>query len=214
MKPLKFFSLVVGLFLLAGHAWAITPCGTSGMTVVKADSGGRYVVYAFREGPDVAFQVPGTDMSFPNGTTGSKMFTLDGVVFETLFVKTADFIKPTTGKSDLEILKEHRDFDVAFIQKAGGALQKMVELGPRDRPASNGQPAFTFYLWQMIDPKKPRGASQYFLTTVTSGEVAVLSAIVPDEAKLDVAMTAFESYASSFQHILRKTQCPDPTKKS
>lgn len=183
------------------------------MTVVKADSGSHYVLYAYREGPDVAFQIPGKDMSFPTEKTGPKIFTLDGVTFETLFVKAADFTKTTSGKSDLDILKEHRDFDVAFIQKSGSPLQRLNELGPRDRPASNGQPAFTFYLWQMFDPKKPKGTSQYFLTTVSAGEVVVLSAIVPDESKLDTAMGAFESYASSFQHILRKTQCPETTKK-
>jgi hypothetical protein len=214
MKTFKLLVLFGGMLLLAGSALgAMSPCGTDGMTVVKADGGGKYVVYAFREGPDVAFQIPGKDMSFPNGTTGPKIFTLDGVVFETLFVKTADFVKPTTGKSDMDILNAHREFDVAYIQKLGGPLQKFVELGPRERPAANGQPAFTFYLWQMIDPLKPRGPSQYFLTTVTGGEVAVLSAIVKDEPSVDVAMDAFQSYAGSFQHILRKTQCPDAAKK-
>lgn len=207
MNYSKFLILFASIILLATPVWC-TPCGTSGMTVVKADSGLQYILYLYREGPDVAYQVPGKEMTFPNGFTGPRMYNLDGVVFESLFVKTADFMPSTQGKSDLDILKAQQKFEVEYLQKAGGPLKSLVELGPRDRPAAGGQPAFTFYLWQMVDPKDLKGASQYYLTTVSSGEVAVLSAIVPNEAKTDVAMNAFQSYAGSFQHILRKQQCP------
>lgn len=192
-------------------AWG-SPCGTSGMTVVRADTGGQYVLYVFREGPDVAFQLPGKDISFPNGFTGPKMFIVDGVVFESLFAKTGDFIKSAGDGSDLDLLKAHRKYEVEYIQKTPSPLKKFIELGPRERAAANGQPAFTFYLWQMANPLEPRGTSQYFLTTVTAGEVAVLSAIVADDSKTDVAMRAFQSYAGSFQHILRKENCPETKK--
>ena len=203
--------LLAGLMMFP-VAVAASPCGTSGMTVVKADDGANYVLYVFREGPDAAFQLPGKGISFPEGTSGRKMFNLDGVLFETLFAKTTDFIKPGEALSDLEILRKHRDYEFDFLKKTPSPLTKLVELGPRERAAGGGQPSFTFYLWQVINPSDPKGTSQYFLTNVSAGEVAVLSAIVPTAAKEGVAMQAFQGYAASFQHILRKEQCPESKK--
>ncbi|MEP7149816.1 MAG: hypothetical protein ABI857_13130 [Acidobacteriota bacterium] len=205
--------LLTGIFALGAAAGTLSPCGTSGMTVVRANDGSRYVIYVFREGPDVAFQFPGTGLSFPDGLDARKMLNIDGVVFESIFVKRPDFMKTTEIVGDIELLKKHKDHEVAFIKSTTSPLTKFVEHGPRERPAGNGQPSFTFYLWQMVNPQDLKGTSQYFLTTVSAGEVVVLSAIVPDPSKESVAMDAFQSYAASFQHILRKEQCPADPKK-
>ena len=190
-------------------AVAASPCGTSGMTVVKADNGVQYALYAFREGPDVAFQLPGKEISFPNGTEGRKTFAIDGIHFETIFVKGDAFLKPGERLPDADMLKKHMDFEFDYIKKTPSPLSKLVEIGPRERPAGNGQPAFTFFLWHIMNPLDAKGTSQYFLTTVSSGEVTVLSAILPEASKEWVVMQAFQSYAGSFQHILRKAQCPE-----
>ena len=179
------------------------------MTVVKADSGDQFVLYVFREGPDAAFQLPGNEISFPDGTARRKVFSIGSIVFETLFAKTADFIKAGETLSDLEVLKKHKDYEFGFVKKTPSPLTKLVEIGPRERPARGGQPGFTFYLWQIMNPKDANGASQYFLTTVSAGDVVVLSAIVPAAANENEALQAFQSYAASFQHILRKDQCPE-----
>ena len=184
------------------------PCGTDGMTVVKAFDGKQFVIYSFRKGVDIAFQIPGTDISFPNGTTGPKRFIVDGVVFETLFVPRTDFLKTTDEMSDVDVLRKHKEFEVNYLSKAPSPLTKFVELGPRERPAGRQQPAFTFYLWQMINPGDQRGARQFYLTTLSEGDVVVLSAIVADDSKEATAMMAFQSFASTFQHILKKDQCP------
>lgn len=213
MKSLRSLPLLLAGLMTFPVAAAASPCGTSGMTVVRADNGGQYVLYVFREGPDIAFQLPGKGISFPEGTRERKMFEIDGVVFETLFAKTGDFIKSGEALSDLDALKKHKDYEFDFIKKMSGPLTKLVEIGPRERRAGGGQPSFTFYLWQLMNPSDAQGPSQYFLTTVSAGEIAVLSAIVPGVGKESVAMQAFESYAVSFQHILRKEQCPETKKK-
>ena len=211
MNNLRLF-LIATVLLIIPTAAAGSPCGTSGMTVVKADNGSQYVLYVFREGPDVAFQLPGKDISFPKGTDGPKTFMIDGVHFETLFAKLTEPLTPGAKLTDVEMLKKHRDQEVEYIKKTPSPLTKLVEHGPRERAAGYGQPSFTFYLWQVVNPQDPKGTSQYFLTTVSAGEIAVLSAIVPDPSKESVAMGAFQSYAGSFQHILRKEQCPQDTK--
>ena len=213
MRSLRSLPLLLAGLLTFLVTAAASPCGTSGMTVVKADKGDQYVLYVFREGPDIAFQLPGKGISFPEGTRGRKMFEIDGVVFETLFAKTGDFIKPGETLSDLDALKKHKDYEFDFIKKMSGPLTKLVEIGPRERRAGGGQPSFTFYLWQLVNPSDAQGPSQYFLTTVSGAEVAVLSAIVPAAGKESLAMQAFESYAVSFQHILRKEQCPETKNK-
>jgi hypothetical protein len=122
-------------------------------------------------------------------------------------------MKSEKGVADLDILKKHQAYEFEFMQTTPTPLKKLVELGPREKPSANGQPSFTFYLWGATDPRDPKGARQYFLSTLSGGEVAVLSAIVPNESKEGEAMQAFNSYASSFQHILKKEQCPEKASK-
>lgn len=204
--------VLLGIFTLFSVAGLASPCGKSGMTVVRAYSGKEFVLYVFREGPDIAFQLQGKEISFPNGFTGPKTFNIAGIHFESLFVKVGDFMK-SKDASDLEILKKHREYEFEYIQKTPSPLKQLIELGPRERPAGNKQPAFTFYLWKASNPLDPKGTSQFFLTTVSGGEVAVLSAIVPDQSNEPAVMQAFQSYVSSFQHILQKEQCPEDKRK-
>lgn len=122
-------------------------------------------------------------------------------------------MKSVKGAADLEILKKHQAYEFESMQKTPTPLKQFIELGPREKDAANGQPSFTFYLWEAADPRDSQGARQYFLSTVTGGEVALLSAIVPNQVKEEEAMQAFNSYASSFQHVLRKEQCPEKAAK-
>lgn len=213
MKAVKFRVLCTILMLFSQTAALASPCGTSGMSVLRANDGSGYIFYVFREGPDFAFALPGEQIAFLNGVTGPRRVNIDGMLFESLLVRISDFMKPEKGVSDLEILKKHRAYEFDYMQKTPTPLTKFIELGPREKPATNKQPSFTFYLWEAADPRDPSGPRQYFLSTVSGGEVAVLSAIVPNQAKEEGAMQAFQSYASSFQHILKKEQCPEKASK-
>ena len=213
MKAAKPFVLFFIVMLFSSVAASASPCGTNGMSVLRANDGSGYIFYVFREGPDFAFALSGEQISFPNGLTGPRRVNIDGMLFESLVVKVRDFMKPEKGLSDLEILKKHGTYEFDFMQKTPTPLTKFIELGPREKPAANKQPSFTFYLWEAADPRDPSGARQYFLSTVSGGEVVVLSAIVPNQAKEEGAMQAFQSYASSFQHILKKEQCPEKASK-
>jgi hypothetical protein len=189
------------------------PCGKDGMTVLRADDGSGFLFFVFREKPDLYFEVPGKQISFPNGLEGPRRFLVDGTLFESLLVKPTEFMKLEKDPRDLDILKQHQAYEFAFIQKTASPLKKLVELGPRMKKAANGQPDFTFYLWQASDPADLKGTRQYFLTTVTAGEVVVLTAIVRDDVADGNAMQVFQSYASSFQHVLKKEQCPETKSK-
>lgn len=210
---IKYGALLIILVLFSPSLASTSPCGKSGMTVSRANDGSGYIFYIFRDGPDFAFALPGKEISFPNGMSGPRRFLIDGILFESLLVKPSAFMKSEKGVADLDILKKHQAYEFEYMQKTPTPLKKLVELGPREKPAAYGQPSFTFYLWEAADPRDPKGTRQYFLSTVSGGEVAVLSAIVPGEAKEGEAMQAFNSYASSFQHILKKEQCPERASK-
>jgi hypothetical protein len=200
--------LVMLMFFLSTSALS-SPCGKSGMTALRANDGGRFLFYVFREGPDLYFALNGKEVSFPNGLNGPRRFLIDGILYESLLIKPAEFMKAERGVADLDILKKHQTYEFDFMQKTPTPLKKLVELGPRVRPEANGQPGFTFYLWEAADPRDQKGTRQYFLTTVSAGDVVVLTAIVRDQSAEDVAMQSFESYASTFQHVLKKQQCPE-----
>src|SRR5262249_35721191 len=148
-----------------------SPCGTGGMTVLRANEGSGFLFYVFREGPDLYFELSGKQISFPNGLTGPRRSLIDGILYETLLVKPTVFMKPEKGVSELEILKKHRAYEFDYMQKTQTPLKRLVEIGSREKPAANGQPGFTFYLWEAADPRDEEGARQYFLTTVSGGEV-------------------------------------------
>ncbi|MCU1268159.1 MAG: hypothetical protein JWM21_4477 [Acidobacteria bacterium] len=201
---------VLLLFMLGSSASAApSPCGKNGMTSLRANDGSGFLFYVFRESPDLYFALTGKQISFPNGTSGPRRFIIDGNFYENLMVQPTDFMKPEQGVADLDILKKHQAYEFDYMQKTPTPLRKLVELGPRVKAAANGQPGFTFYLWAALDPRDQNGARQYFLTTVSAGEVVVLTAIVRDQSANDRAMQAFESYANSFQHVLKKKDCPE-----
>lgn len=202
--------LVCCMFFTSGLALS-SPCGKDGMKALRADDGGGFLFYVFREGPDIYFAIGGQKISFPQGTDGPRRFVVDGILYESLLVEPAEFMKVEKDTADLDILKRQQKYDFDFMQKSATVLRQPVELGPRVKPAADGQPNFTFYLWKAVDPHDSKGARQYFLTTVSAGEVVVLTAIVPNEAAEETAMQAFETYAGSFQHVLRKEQCPEQT---
>jgi len=106
------------------------------------------------------------------------------------------------------MLKRHQRYEFAYLQSTSTPLKEFAELGPRSKPAGRGQPAFTFYLWLARAPGDEKGTRQYFLTTVSDSEVIVLTAIVPNESAAELAMQSFQTYAASFQHVLRKEDCP------
>lgn len=212
LTKMKMKCVILLLILLVSSIHALaSPCGTDGMTVLRADDGSGYLFYVYREGPDIYFQLPGKEISFPDGTHGPLRVFIDGIFLEVLLVKPAEFMKPEKGVSDLDILKKHKTYEFDYMQKTPTPLREFVELGPREKPATNGQPGFTFYLWAAADPKD-KGTRQYFLTTVTAGEVVELTAIVSKGSE-EAAMQAFEFYAGSFQHVLKKEQCPEKTPK-
>lgn len=203
-------SVAIALRAVAVAA-AAAPCGNSGMTVLRADSGSGYIFYGFRSGPDFGFMLPRKQVGRPRDLSGRRMFTIDGISFESLVVSTSEFIRTTKGVSDLHVLEQHQAHEFGFIQKSPSPLKRLVVFGPREKPASNGQPGFTFYLWSVADPRDANGPRQYFLSTVSGGDVVVLTATVPNQAGEGVAMGAFDAYASSFQHVLNKGGCPDTT---
>jgi hypothetical protein len=201
---------VVLLLALSGAASAVpSPCGRTGMTALRANDGNGFLFYVFRDTPDIYFALAGKEMSFPNGTDGPRRFLIDGILYESLLLKPSEFMKPDKGLADLDILKKHQAYEFDYMQKTPTPLKKFIELGPRVKPAANAQPSFTFYLWEAADPRDANGTRQYFLSTFSGGDVVVLTAIVRDQAADDLAIQAFESYAASFQHVLKKEQCPD-----
>lgn len=206
--------LILGaLFLLLINFSPISafpsPCAESGWTGLRANDGSGFLFFIYRDGPDLYFELTGRQVSFPDGPKGPPKFFIDGVLYQSLLVKPSQFMNVDKGTADLDILKQHEKYEWDFMQKTATPLRKLVELGPRVKEASNGQPSFTYYLWEAIDPKDQNGPRQYFLTTVSAGTVVVLSAIVRDQSADDLAMQAFESYVSSFQHVLKKKDCPD-----
>jgi hypothetical protein len=189
------------------------PCGTHGTPVLRANDGSGFLFFVLRKGPDIFFEIPGKEISFPHGLEGPRRSLIDEILYETVLFRFDEFMKVEKGMSDLDILKKHRAYEGDFIQKSPSPLKRVVELGPREKPGGNGQPGFTFYLWKAVDPGDAGGVRQYFLTTVSGGEVVVLSAIVSKQSLEGTAMRTFEAYATSFQHILKKQQCPGETAK-
>jgi hypothetical protein len=208
---MKVICLLVLLSVLSSSSLA-SPCDRDGWTALNAADGSAYLFYLFREIPDVYFAIPGKKMSFPDGIKESPQFIIDGILYQSLLVKPTEFMKLEKGVVDLDILKKHQTYEFDYLQKTPTPLRKFVEHGPRVKGAAEGQPTFTFYLWEAADPRDQEGTRQYFLTTVSAGEVIVLSAIVRDQAADEIAMQAFETYASSFRHVLKKEDCPKAEK--
>lgn len=205
--------LILGTLLLLGTVLSASafpsPCAKSGWTGLRANDGSGFIFYVYRDAPDIYFLLTGRQISFPDKSKTPPQFFIDGVFYQTLLVKPSEFMKVEKGVADLDILKQHETYEWEFMKKTPTPLRTLDELGPRVKAASKGQSSFTFYLWAARDPKDPHGSRQYFLTTVSNGEVVVLSAVVANDAQDNVAFEAFESYITSFQHVLNKKDCPD-----
>ena len=186
-----------------------SPCAKSGWTGLRANDGSGFILYVYRDAPDVYFLLTGRQISFPDGNKTPPKFFIDGILYQSLLVKPSEFMKIAKGAADLDVLKQHEKYEWDFMQKTPTPLRKLDELGPRTKAASNRQPAFTFYLWAARDPMDLHGSRQYFLTTVSGGDVIVLSAIVSNDEQENLAFNAFESYITFFQHVLDKKDCPD-----
>jgi hypothetical protein len=185
-----------------------SPCAKSGWTGLRANDGAGFIFYVYRDAPDIYFLLSGRQVSFPDGTNGPPKFLIDGIFYQSLLVKPSEFMKVDKGIADLDVLKAHQKYEWDYMQKTATPLRKLEELGPRVKAAGNGNPSFTFYLWRAADPKDAHGARQYFLTTVSGGDVVVLSAVVANDAQDELAFQAFESYIVWFQHVLNKKDCP------
>lgn len=211
MKPYRRLLQLLSILIFCSSV-AADPCGKDGMSVLRSNDDSSFLFYLFRPGPDIYFALDGKQISFPNGMSGPRRFVIDGIFFESLIVKPSEFMKVEKSVADLDMLKAHRQHEVEYIQKTPSPLKQFAELGPRRKAAEQGQPEFTFYLWQMSSADDPKGARQYFLTSVSNNEVVVLTAIVRDDAANARAMQAFQTYAASFQHVLKKEQCPEKSK--
>ena len=211
---MKITSSILLLLLISSSSGSVlaSPCGNGGWTGLRANDGSGYLFYIFREAPDLYFALPGEEISFPDGAKSPPKFFIDGILYQSLLVEPTDFMKSAAGVADLDILKKHQTYEFDFMQSTPTPLRKLVEHGSRERAAANGQPSFTFYLWEAIDPRDQNGSRQYFLTTVSAGHVVVLSTIVRDQAAADIAMQSFRRYTSSFRHVLKKEDCPEKAK--
>jgi hypothetical protein len=213
LKGTRIVKLILGAFVLLtclGSASAFpSPCAKSGWTGLRANDGSGFIFYVYRDAPDIYFLVTGRQISFPDKSKTPPQFFIDGIFYQSLLVKPSEFMKVEKGVADLDILKQHEKYEWDFTQKTPTPLRKLDELGPRVKAASKGQPAFTFYLWVTRDPRDPHGSRQYYLTTVSNGDLVVLTAIVGNDAQDNLAFEAFESYITSFQHVLNKKDCPD-----
>jgi hypothetical protein len=204
--------LLSALILLASFVGASafpSPCAKSGWTGLRANDGSGFIFYLYRDAPDIYFLLGGRQISFPDKSKTPPQFIIDGIFYQTLIVKASEFMKVEKVAADLDVLKAHEKYEWDFMQKTPTPLRKLDELGPRVKPASKGQPSFTYYLWAARDPRDEHGSRQYFLTTVSDGDVVVLTAVVANNAQDNIAFDAFEGYITSFQHILNKKDCPD-----
>src|SRR5687768_7398178 len=129
---------ILAVLLLFSSPTALpSPCGKSGMTALRANDTSGFLFYVFREGPDIYFALSGKQLSFPSGLDGPRRFLIDGILYESLLVKPTEFMKAEKGVADLEILKKHQTYEFEFMQTKPTPLRKMVEHGPRVKPASN-----------------------------------------------------------------------------
>lgn len=200
--------LIALLILISFSSASASPCGKDGMTALRANDGNGFLFYLFRNGPDIYFGLTGKQISFPNGTDGPRRFLIDGIFYESLIVKPKEFMKPEKDVTDLDILKRHQAYETEHIKTTASPLKEFVQLGSRNKPARDGQPGFTFHLWAAKAPGETEGTKQFFLTTVSNGEVVVLTAIGRDGSASNSAMESFEAYVASFQHVLKKEDCP------
>jgi hypothetical protein len=198
--------------LLSGRAMAL-PCATRGMDVLRANDGSGYIFYVYRDSVDFGFMLTGKTISFPEGFEGKKRFTIDGIVYEVVMLDPSIFMKNERNTSQSEMLKQYQEYTTDTIKKVGSPLTSITDLGSREKDGSNGKPGFIFHLFVAVKPLDPTGPREYFLSTISEGEVVVLSAIALTQAEDPSVTEAFELYAQTFKHIVDRQECPDGRKK-
>lgn len=206
---MKYPTIAIWLSLIISSNLYANPCAKNGMDVLKANDGSGYIFYIYRKNTDLVFVIPGKEISFPSGFSGPKRFFIDGLLYEIVVVDESDFLKSKQYLSDDEVLNAHMAYEEKYILDSHlSPLTKMVESGINVKSATATQPEFSFNLWQSKDPKNENGPSQYYVSTVTSGEVVYLSVISKSSNEASQVMGALHGYTDSFQHILNKQQCP------
>lgn len=212
MKPVLFAAAAA--FALAASPAHAVKCGPAGAIQVYNGDGG-YVFFVSKTYGDAAFMIPGgTFLKDAGALPGSTQFSVDGVHYQFLTVPKAKFIASVTAADDASVLARHARQEHQFAVNAGSKFTSFEDLGSRSRPGSGASPAFLFKLWTLRDPKKTSGASQHMLSTVIGDEVALLSAIVPDQAHEKRTMRVFERFAASYRFLDAEKECPSATGKA
>src|SRR6266496_6274346 len=86
------------------------PCGKSGWTGLRANDDSGFIFYLYRDVPDIYFLLSGRQISFPDKSRTPPQFVIDGVFYQTKFVKPSEFTKVEKGVADLDILKQHERY--------------------------------------------------------------------------------------------------------
>lgn len=203
---MKLANLILATLLLFVCTTASAlPCKTKGLDVLKLSDGTGLMFFVYTENSDIVFSIPGQEISFPE-TDQQSRFYIDQILFEYTYVNVNDFLN-SKSPTALEVLKAHALYEQNYMKSVNAPLAEFVDYGERVKPASKTQPEFTFLLWQAKDPSNKAGASQYYLSTVSSGNVFLLSAIALN-GKEEQAKSALQYYAGTFHHISAIDQCP------
>lgn len=203
---MKFVNLILVVFwILVCSKVVALPCNTKGLDILKLADGIGLMFFVYNEKSDLVFVIPGETISFPEKKLQSR-FYIDKNLFEYTLVNFADFLKDKNA-TDSEVLKAHTLYEQSYLKSLKTPLIEFVDYGERVKPATDTQPEFYFALWQAKDPKNKTGASQFYLSTVSSGQVFLLSAIALN-GKEDQVKSALQYYAGTFHHISAIEQCP------
>lgn len=180
------------------------------VNVFKAAEGGSFIFYPSASYGDTVFAIPGEAFRKDAGAPPDKTeFFVDGIHYEFITTNKAEFIGASKDIDDATVLAKYAAYENRFAQSVGTTLTEFQDLGNREKDASQGNPKFTFKLWLLKNPKDPKGPRQYYLTTVVGDRVASLSAIIQDTSFEAQAMSAFNSFASSFQYVAPDQACPN-----
>ena len=80
-----------------------SPCAKSGWTALRGNDGSGYLFYVFRDAPDLYFALTGKQISFPDGPKSPPKVFIDGILYQSLLVKPAEFMKLEKGVADSDI---------------------------------------------------------------------------------------------------------------
>ena len=181
-----------------------SPCKDSGSDIFNSADGSGFVFYVYSKEKDVAFQLPGKTISFPN-EKNKNQFYIGKTLYEYIQVDSSEFETQNSGA--LEILKNHASSEQKYLKSTPSPLKEIIDMGENTKEAAGNQPEFVFYLWKAKDPKNNEKSNQYILTTVISGKIFMLSAI-SDIKQNDITEHSFNVFTSSFQIVSEISKCP------